>query len=45
MKDCCKTGIEKDQKQGGFKKWLSYIIYAIIAIIVLGALVLQLTGN
>ncbi len=45
MKDCCKTGSETEQKKSGFKKWLNYIIYAIIAIIVIGALVLQLTGN
>tara|TARA_Y100000815_G_scaffold51490_1_gene42015 strand:- start:2207 stop:2344 length:138 start_codon:yes stop_codon:yes gene_type:complete len=45
MKDCCKTGNEKEQKKGGFKKWFNYIIYGIIAIIIMGALWLQLTGN
>lgn len=45
MKDCCKTGNEKEQEKGGLKKWLNYIIYGIIAIILAGALVLQLTGN
>jgi len=45
MKDCCKTGNEKDHKKGGFKKWFNYIIYGIIAIIVAVALWLQLTEN
>ncbi|CAM4020674.1 Membrane or secreted protein [Gillisia hiemivivida] len=42
MKDCCKTGIEKDQKQGGFKKWFNYILYAIIAAVIIGTLVFQI---
>ncbi|MDG3582526.1 hypothetical protein [Galbibacter pacificus] len=45
MKDCCKTGNEREQKKSGLKKWFSYIIYGIIAIVIIGALLLQLTGN
>jgi hypothetical protein len=45
MKDCCKTGSDKAQKKSGLKKWFNYVIYAVIAIILIGALVLQLTGN
>ncbi|ADF54554.1 MULTISPECIES: hypothetical protein [Flavobacteriaceae] len=45
MKDCCKTGSETKQKRSGFKKWFNYTIYAIIAIIVIGVLILQLTGD
>jgi len=42
MKDCCKTDIEKDQKQGGFKKWFNYILYVIIAAVIIGTLVFQI---
>ncbi|MDR6301743.1 hypothetical protein [Mesonia maritima] len=45
MKDCCNTGNEKEQKKSGFRKWFNYIIYGIMAIIIIGALLLQLTGN
>jgi len=45
MKDCCKTGSEREQKKGGFRKWINYIIYGIIVIIVSVTLWQQLTGN
>ncbi|MDT7827253.1 hypothetical protein RQM65_01070 [Pricia sp. S334] len=45
MKDCCNTGNGKQQNKNPLKKWFNYIVYAIIAIIVLGALVLQLMGD
>ncbi|MBU0696798.1 MAG: hypothetical protein KKE39_09795 [Bacteroidetes bacterium] len=45
MKDCCKTGIKTEQKKSGFKKWFNYILYGILAAILIGALVLQLVGE
>ncbi|APU70138.1 hypothetical protein GRFL_3414 [Christiangramia flava JLT2011] len=45
MKDCCKIRNEKEQKISGFKKSFNYIIYGIIALIIMAALWLQLTGN
>jgi len=45
MKDCCKTGTEKEKKKGGFKKWFNYVLYGIIAIILIGALISQLTQS
>jgi len=45
MKDCCKTGSETEQKKSGFKKWFNYAIYVIIAIILIGALFVQITGR
>ncbi|TVZ27166.1 hypothetical protein JM83_2191 [Gillisia sp. Hel_I_86] len=45
MKECCKTGSETKKKESSFKKWLSYILYAVIAIIVIGALLLQLKAK
>lgn len=45
MKDCCKTGNEEDQNKSGFKKWFQYLVYVIIAIIILGAIWLQLSDK
>lgn len=42
MKECCKSGCDKKTKKTGLRKWLNYLLYAIIAIIVLGSLLLQL---
>ncbi|WP_168421723.1 hypothetical protein [Candidatus Ulvibacter alkanivorans] len=44
MKDCCNTGNSKAQIKNPLKKWFNYIVYAIIASIVHGTLVLQLIG-
>jgi hypothetical protein len=45
MKDCCKIGSGNEQKKSGFKKWFNYILYLIIAAIVIWALILQLFGE
>lgn len=45
MKDCCNTANSRAQINNPLKKWFNYMVYAIIAIIVLGALVLQLIGD
>ena len=45
MKDCCNTGHDKGQNKNPLKKGFNYIVYVIIAVIIIGALVLQLTGN
>ncbi|MFC4094766.1 hypothetical protein [Euzebyella saccharophila] len=45
MKDCCNTGKSEAQDKYLLKKWFNYIVYAIIIIIVLGALVVQLIGD
>ncbi len=45
MKDCCKTGGENEQNKSGIKKWFNYVLYIIIAAIIIGALILQLRGN
>ncbi len=45
MKDCCNTGSETEQNKNGLKKWFNYIIYTIIAIILIGVLILQLAGD
>lgn len=42
MKECCKTGSEPERKKKGLQKWINYIIYIILALIVGGALILQL---
>jgi hypothetical protein len=44
MKDCCKEGLTKSGKPK-FKKWFNYAIYIIIAAIVIGALILQITND
>ncbi|WP_445955211.1 hypothetical protein [Yeosuana sp.] len=45
MKDCCKNGQENEPNKFGFKKWFNYVVYAIIAAIVIGALVSQISNN
>jgi len=45
MKDCCNTNNGKAQNKSPLKKWTNYIVYTIIAVIVIGALVLQLLGK
>lgn len=45
MKDCCNTVNSKAQNKNPLKKCFNYIIYTVIAVVVLGALVLKLTGN
>lgn len=45
MKDCCKTGSDKTQNKNVLKKWFNYILYVIIAAILVWSLVMQLTGN
>ena len=45
MKDCCKTGNETEKKSSGLKKWLNYILYAFIAAIIIGVIVLQISGK
>ena len=45
MKDCCKNSCDKKPKQYSIKKWLNYLLYLIIAFIVVGALLLQLFGE
>jgi hypothetical protein len=42
MKDCCKDGCKHTTEKSGVKKWINYIVYAIITLIVGGALILQL---
>ena len=45
MKECCKSGSNKKTKQIGLRKWFNYLLYALIAFIVLAALLLQLFGK
>tara|TARA_R110001583_G_scaffold88891_1_gene230058 strand:- start:146 stop:286 length:141 start_codon:yes stop_codon:yes gene_type:complete len=45
MKDCCNSGCDKKTKKTGLRKWLNYLLYAVIAIIVLGALLMQIFGK
>lgn len=42
MKECCKNGCDKKAKKTGLRKWLKYLLYTVIAVIVLGTLLLQL---
>tara|TARA_R110002096_G_C14305035_1_gene698859 strand:- start:47 stop:187 length:141 start_codon:yes stop_codon:yes gene_type:complete len=42
MKECCKSDCDKKTQQTSLRKWLNYLLYAVIALIVLGALFLQL---
>jgi len=44
MKECCKDGCNNTTKKTNFKKWLNYIVYTILILIVGGALALQLFG-
>lgn len=45
MKDCCNTGNSTAQNKNPLKKWFNYIIYTVIAVVVLGAMALQLIGT
>tara|TARA_R110000868_G_scaffold226004_1_gene478360 strand:+ start:1952 stop:2101 length:150 start_codon:yes stop_codon:yes gene_type:complete len=45
MKECCKGSCDKKTKKTGLRKWLNYLLYTVITIIVLGALLLQLLGK
>lgn len=45
MKDCCKNNNQASSKKSGFRKWVYYILYAIIALIVIGALIQQIGNN
>jgi hypothetical protein len=42
MKECCKEGGRQSTKKSNIKKWLNYIVYTILILIVGGALALQL---
>jgi len=42
MKDCCKDGCIRTTEKSVVKKWINYIVYTILILIVGGALVLQL---
>lgn len=44
MKDCCKNGPEKSEKPS-LKKWFNYAVYFIVATIVIGTLIMQITNN
>lgn len=41
MKECCKDSGVDTTKNSAIKKWLNYIIYLILILIVGGALVIQ----
>jgi hypothetical protein len=45
MKDCCNNGCDKKTKKTVLRKWLNYLLYAVISVIVLGAMLLQLFGE
>ena len=34
MKDCCKNGCQDKSEEFGLKKWLNYILYIIITVVV-----------
>jgi hypothetical protein len=42
MKECCKDGCQQTTEKSVVKKWLNYIVYTILILIVGGALALQL---
>jgi hypothetical protein len=42
MKECCKGGCQQTTEKSVVKKWLNYIVYTILILIVGGALALQL---
>ncbi len=42
MKECCKNGCQQTIDKSVVKKWLNYIVYTILILIVGGALALQL---
>jgi len=43
MRECCKTG--SNNKSNGITKWFNYILYAILIIIIFGAVLLHLKGS
>jgi hypothetical protein len=44
MKDCCKNNKDNHRKPY-LKKWFNYIVYMIIATIVIWTLILQINGQ
>jgi hypothetical protein len=42
MKDCCKDGCKHTTEKSVANKWINYIVYTILIIIISGALALQL---
>lgn len=42
MKECCKHGCDKKTKKTDLRKWLNYLLYTVIAFIILGALLQQI---
>jgi len=42
MKDCCKDGCKHPTEKSVGEKWINYIVYVIIILIVGSALILQL---
>ncbi len=44
MKECYKSGYDKKPKQSSKRKWLNYLLYTVIAFIVMGALLLQFSN-
>jgi hypothetical protein len=44
MKECCKDGCHNTTEKSVVRKWLNYVIYTILVLIVGGALALQLFG-
>ena len=42
MKDCCNVGQKKKSDKPNFKMWFNNLLYAIIASIVIGAIVIQI---
>lgn len=43
MKDCCRTEGRNEKNRSGFRNWMVYIIYIIVAIIFTGVFLVQLT--
>tara|TARA_R110002049_G_scaffold309168_1_gene517833 strand:+ start:2488 stop:2625 length:138 start_codon:yes stop_codon:yes gene_type:complete len=44
MKECCKTG-NKGKTKSRLQRWLNYVVYAVLTIIIIGAIYLQIIGN
>ena len=42
MKDCCKNGCHRKAEKSVVRRWFNYILYAILIVIIGGALALQL---